>query len=126
MRNMRVYFALLAVGSVSLAQEGAVKRAILDRADASQGSEVVFATAELAVGASIRMHTHPGIEMGYVLEGELELLVNGQTGRRYKAGESFRVAAGTVHDARNSGAVPARVVGVWLIEKGKPLATPVK
>lgn len=124
-KKARMFCALLAVGSVALAQEGAVKRAVIDRADGSQGSEALFATAELAPGESIGMHTHPGIEMAYVMEGELELLVGGIS-RRYKQGESFRIAAGTAHDARNTHAGPIRVIGVWLIEKGKPLSKPVR
>ena len=41
-----------------------------------------------------------------------------------KAGESFVIPAGTVHDAHNDGSAPANLVGVYVVEKGKPLATP--
>ena len=44
--------------------------------------------------------------------------------RVVKAGESFVVPAGTVHDAHNSTDTPVRLVGVYVVEKGKPLATP--
>lgn len=124
--RLRIVGALLVVGSASLAQESAVKRAIIDRVDVEKGSEAVVATAELAAGASLGLHTHPGIEIGYVTEGELELLVSGSVSQRYKKGESFRIAADTAHGARNPGTVSAKVIAVLLVEKGKPTATPVR
>ena len=52
-----------------------------------------------------------------------ELLVDGEDPRRVRAGESFVIPAGTVHDAINVGKAPLRLVGVYVVEKGKPLAT---
>jgi quercetin dioxygenase-like cupin family protein len=80
--------------------------------------------AEIAPGGHAGRHTHPGDEISYVLEGEADLLVDGQPPRHLAAGDSFVIPAGTVHDARNDGANPARVIGVYVVEKGKPLATP--
>jgi len=34
------------------------------------------------------------------------------------------IPAGTVHDAHNASAVPVRLIGVFVVEKGKPLASP--
>ena len=34
------------------------------------------------------------------------------------------VAAGKVHDARNTGSTPVKVLATYIVEKGKPLATP--
>jgi mannose-6-phosphate isomerase-like protein (cupin superfamily) len=34
------------------------------------------------------------------------------------------VPAGVPHDAHNDGTVTAKLVGVYLVEKGKPLVTP--
>ena len=41
-----------------------------------------------------------------------------------KAGESYKVPPGAVHDAR-TGASCAEVIATYVVEKGKPLATPV-
>ena len=40
--------------------------------------------------------------------------------------DSFVIKAGVVHDARNTGSVPMKLVGVYVVEKGKPLASPAK
>jgi quercetin dioxygenase-like cupin family protein len=58
------------------------------------------------------------------MEGQGELLIDGQPPRAIKAGESFIIPAGVVHDAHNSSDAPIKLVGVYVVEKGKPLATP--
>ncbi len=122
-------YALLLAGLVSvgplLAQNPGLQRTLVGRADVSvPGREAVVARVEVAPGAKAGRHTHPGDEISYVLEGEATLLVDGQPPRIIKAGESFVVPAGVVHDAHNDGSVPTRLVGVYVVEKGKPLASP--
>jgi quercetin dioxygenase-like cupin family protein len=104
-----------------------VKRTPVLKADvAAPGHEAVVVRGEIDPGASAPRHTHPGDEISYVLEGEAELLIDGEPPRLVKAGEAFVIPAGKVHGARNAGEVPLRFVGVYVVEKGKPLATPAK
>jgi mannose-6-phosphate isomerase-like protein (cupin superfamily) len=44
--------------------------------------------------------------------------------RIVNAGESIVIPAGVIHDAHNHGSAPSKLVGVYVVEKGKPLATP--
>jgi transcriptional regulator with XRE-family HTH domain len=55
--------------------------------------------------------THSGEEIGYVLDGEIELSVDG---RRYrlKSGDSFHFRSELPHGYRNAGPKPARVI--WI------------
>jgi quercetin dioxygenase-like cupin family protein len=116
---------LLGAVMLPLARSAGLTRTLLNREDVSvSGREAVVARVEIAPGGQAGRHTHPGDEISYVLEGEAVLLIDGQPPRHLKAGDSFVVPAGTVHDARNEGDVPARVLGVYVVEKGKPLATP--
>jgi quercetin dioxygenase-like cupin family protein len=39
-------------------------------------------------------------------------------------GEAFLIPAGTIHSARNTGGAVAKVVATYVVEKGKPMATP--
>ena len=68
--------------------------------------------------------THPGDEISYVLAGEGEILMDGNPPLKVKPGDGFIIPGGTKHDAHNTGTQPLRLVGVYVIEKGKPLATP--
>jgi quercetin dioxygenase-like cupin family protein len=93
---------------------------------AAPGHEAVVVRAELDPGAGVPRHTHPGDEISYVLEGEAEVLIDGEQPRMVKAGEAFVIPAGKVHRARNPGRVALRFVGVYVVEKGKPLVIPAK
>ena len=118
-----LFTAALAVAPV----QAQVKRTAVLTADvAAPGREAVVVRGEIAPGASAARHTHPGDEISYITEGEAELLIDGEAPRMVKAGEAFVVAAGKVHGARNSGAAPLRFVGVYVVDKGKPLAVPAK
>ena len=104
---------------------GALKREMVGRADVSvPNREAVIARVEVGPGGKAGRHTHPGDEISYITEGEALLLVDGQPPRRVKAGESFVIPAGVVHDAHNDTGKPVKLVGVYVVEKGKPLASP--
>jgi quercetin dioxygenase-like cupin family protein len=116
---------LAVVAGTLFAQASGLTRTLVGRGDVSvAGREAVVARVEVAPGAKAGRHTHPGDEISYVLEGESTLLVDGQPPRVVKAGESFVIPAGTVHDAHNNTDKPVKLVGVYVVEKGKPLATP--
>lgn len=115
---------LLAAGAL-LAQNPAIKRTIVTRKDISvPGREAIIARVEIAPGGTVGRHTHAGEEISYVIEGEGEVLMEGQPPLKVKAGDGFVIPAGVRHDARNTGKQPLKVLAVYVVEKGKPLATP--
>jgi quercetin dioxygenase-like cupin family protein len=69
-------------------------------------------------------HTHPGIESGYVLEGSLELPIQGQPTRMLKVGDSFQVPVATPHAGGKASDAKVRVLSTYVVEKDKPLASP--
>ena len=125
-RQMTLLMALLfSVGPLVSAQQAGFKRTVLQQSDASvPGREVVMAVAEFQPGASSGRHTHSGDEVGYILEGTVVIAQDGKPDVTLGPGKSFHIPAGTVHNATNSGSTGARVLATYLVEKGKPLATP--
>ncbi|WP_050412326.1 cupin domain-containing protein [Massilia sp. NR 4-1] len=118
---------LLAFPIITLAQATGIKRTLVHKADTSiDHREAVVARVELEPGVVAGRHTHPGDEISYVLEGEGELLIDGEPPRKLKAGEAFVIPAGKIHDAKNTGPGTMRLVGVYVVEKGQPLASPAK
>src|SRR3954465_12923569 len=94
----RALFATAA--GLLFAQASGLTRTMVGKADVSvPGREAVVARADIAPGTYAGRHTHPGDEISYVMDGEVELLIAGQPARVVKAGESFVIPAGTVHDA---------------------------
>ncbi|HLJ72459.1 MAG TPA: cupin domain-containing protein [Roseiarcus sp.] len=116
-------FAATAAEAQSAAASG-FKRTILQRVDGpSPGYETVMVAVEIEPGVPVAKHTHPGVESSFVIEGETELSVEGQAPRTIAAGESFQIPAGVPHSGKN-GAKPTRIAAVYVVEKGKPLASP--
>lgn len=121
--------AVLLIGTVAAAaaQQSGFTRTLLQQVDISAaGREAVTARAEFSVpGASVGRHTHFGEEVGYVQEGTLTIEIDGVT-KTVKAGEAFIIPNGKPHNATNAGPGRASIVVTYIVEKGKPLATPVK
>jgi quercetin dioxygenase-like cupin family protein len=116
--------SLAAFTGLVVAQSGLTRTPVI-KADVSvPGREAVVAKVEIAPGGEAGWHTHPGDEISYVAEGDLMLSIAGQAPRKVKAGEGFVVPAGTPHNAKNEGSSATKVVGVYVVEKGKPLASP--
>jgi len=59
---------------VAVAQQGGIKRTPLQKVEFPEGYNTVTGIAEIQPGGSAGRHTHPGIETGYVLEGEADLM----------------------------------------------------
>ena len=75
------------------------------------------------VGGSSGWHTHPGIELGYVLSGVTEMRLADGTRHHYAAGESFSIPRGAVHNGVNVGRVPVRLLVTYVLDKGAPQRT---
>ena len=85
--------------------------------------ETVIGIAEIVPNVSVGRHTHPGPESGYMLEGEMVLMVQGQPDKTVKMGESYQVPSGAIHDAK-TGPQGAKVIATYVVEKAKPLSSP--
>lgn len=118
------FIGLGAGASGASAQVPGFKRTELQKQDLSTpGREAVVARGEFEPGAVIPKHTHAGEELAYLLEGELTVEVEGKPPVKLKVGDTYFVAAGTVHTAKNTGKAKAVVLSTYVVEKGKPLAT---
>ena len=105
-------------------QTQTIKRTPLQKFDVpGTNYETVIGMAEIAPNVNIGRHTHPGPESGYMLDGDMTLLVEGQPPLLVKTGESYKVPPGAVHDAK-TGDKGAKVIATYVVEKGKPLASP--
>lgn len=117
-----------ALDRTAFGQQDGVKRTILRRVTdpANPNYEIVMAISELGPGASSGRHRHPGVEVGYLIEGSLIIEHEGREPATVKAGDSLLNDNTAVHNARNPGTTPTRALAVYVVEKGKPLAEPVK
>jgi len=90
--------------------------------------EAVMFLMTLPPGAAAPVHTHPGIGIGYVLEGIYESQYEGEELARFTAGDAIYDLAHTPHlIARNgSSTLALRFVMTFVVAKGGPTILPLK
>jgi len=135
LRSVRIVAMLMLVGGVGFghAQQPTlgtsapnVKRSLLQKTEVpGSDHEVTVALLEVAANTRVGRHTHPGSVVGVVLEGGYTIAMDGQPEKPLKVGESVSIPSGVVHDEWTD-ATPAKLLVVYTLEKGKPLAAPAR
>ena len=124
--------AALALGSAALAQNAPVspspiKRTPIGKTEVPGGTyEVISASVEIAPGFKAGRHFHPGIVQAQVTDGEFWIALDGQPEKTYTAGQSLEVPLKAIHNEGALGSKPAKLIAIYVVEKGQPLVQPVK
>jgi len=106
---------------------GDIKRTPLMKEDLSiPGREVVQVRVDFPEGVSAARHSHPGEELVYVIEGELEYQLDGRPPVTMKAGDVLLIPYGKPRAVKNVGSGNAAELATYIVEKGKPLLVPGK
>ena len=134
MRRYAIGAAMLTLAATSVLWAQApsgpptVVRKVLMQQDLSiPGSySLVLVSVEIPVGGREGRHTHPGGLAVYVQEGVFSLDYEGRPTVEYKAGDTFFVEAGKVHEGINKGSVAAKGIASFVVPKGQPLTTQVQ
>jgi quercetin dioxygenase-like cupin family protein len=116
------FVAVPAMVVSAIAQQTGIKRTILRSVDFPPGYTTVTAIVELAPGTCSGRHTHPGLDSGYVMQGDFILKVDGKPDQTFKAGDSFETQPLVPHNACSVSG--NKLIDTWVIERGKPLASP--
>jgi quercetin dioxygenase-like cupin family protein len=106
----------------AIAQQPAFKRTVLRSIDYPAGYTTVTVIVEIAPGACTGRHTHPGIDSGYVMQGDFVLKIDGKPEQTLKAGDTYETSPQVPHDACSVSG--NKLIDTFVVEKGKPLASP--
>src|SRR5258708_31071902 len=130
-----IFCALAVIGTagVAFAQQPAggatppvspSKRTVLQRADVpGTNLELIYASLEVSAGFRAGRHNHPGVVIAQIVDGSFWLQVDGQPEQVFQAGESLTLPDRIVHN-EGSTDKPVKLNVVYVLEKGKPLASP--
>jgi quercetin dioxygenase-like cupin family protein len=88
--------------------------------------QTVLVEVTIPAGGREGRHTHPGSVVVHVQEGQFTVDQEGIPSRTYMPGETFFIESGKVHEGINNGTSRARALASFVVEKGKPLASPVQ
>jgi quercetin dioxygenase-like cupin family protein len=125
---LAAFSTLLPAWTSSVAQQApTVTRKVLMQQDLNiPGYVTAMVSVEIPVGGREGRHTHPGTLIVYVQEGTLTLDYEGKPTKSYKAGETFFVEPGKIHEGINKGNTPIKALASFVVEKGKPITTQVQ
>ena len=113
---------VLAISASAIAQQTGIKRTVIRTFDYPPGYTTITGIVELAPNTCSGRHTHPGIDSGYVMEGDFVLKIDGKPEQTFKVGDSYQTLPQEPHDACSVSG--NKLLDTWVIEKGKPLASP--
>jgi quercetin dioxygenase-like cupin family protein len=83
--------------------------------------EAIMMKRDVAPGGTTGPHTHPGVEVSYVIAGEMELHIAGQPTRVLHAGDSSAIPRDTVHEGINIGKTTLTLLVTYIVDKGAPV-----
>jgi quercetin dioxygenase-like cupin family protein len=103
---------------------GKLKRTELQHSASSiPGREIVQVRTEIPAGVESGWHMHPGEEVGYILAGTVEMMIQGQPTLILHAGDSFLMPPRTPHNALDLGPKTGQMLSTYIVEVGQPLST---
>jgi quercetin dioxygenase-like cupin family protein len=101
-----------------------LKRTVLQhKASSIPGREIVQVLTEIPVGVESGWHMHPGEEVGYIMAGTVEMMIQGQPTLTLHTGDPFLIPPRTPHNALDLGPETGRMLSTYIVEVGQPLAT---
>jgi quercetin dioxygenase-like cupin family protein len=101
-----------------------VKRTVLQKNDfPGDKMTTLVVLIEIAPNFVVAKHTHPGLETGYVQDGEVTLSYDGQPEKTVKKGDGYTNPAAVPHIAK-AGPEGVKLIATFVVDKDKPLAAP--
>lgn len=92
---------------------------VLHRTEFPKGYASVLVLIENV--SNVPRHTHPGLEMTYILDGEFTLKMDGRPDQALKPGDWFEVPFEVPHSVEHLGDKPGRALAHYVIENYKLL-----
>lgn len=83
-------------------------------------AEVTIMTVEVAPGGETGWHQHPIPVYAYVVAGTLNVQIDGSSDLTFSAGDAIIEVVNTLHNGRNRGTEPVRLVVTYLGIAGQP------
>jgi quercetin dioxygenase-like cupin family protein len=123
----------VAAGRVLSAQGEGVRRTEILRTDLAglEGKEGHMWVVVIPPGQATGKHYHPGYEFIYTMDGTGIMQEEGKPDAAIKSGAAFYLRSSSdraeyVHEAKNTGATPIKLLVVLISDRGQPMVKPVK
>ena len=86
-------------------------------------AEITGMLVEIAPGGETGWHLHPVPSFGMVVEGELQIQLKTGEVKQLKSGEALAEVVNTLHNGRNVGSAPVKLIVFYAGAVGQKLST---
>ncbi|MEU9119985.1 cupin domain-containing protein [Streptomyces sp. NPDC048506] len=103
---------------------GGVTRTLLqEHPSPAEGWEAVQTLVRIPRHKESGRHSHPGIEVGYIIRGDVLMEFDDGPPLRLSTGDPFFIPDGVIHNARNVGTVTTMMLSTYVVDETQPLVT---
>ncbi len=102
---------------------GVTRTLLQEHPSPAEGWEAVQTLVRIPRHKESGRHSHPGIEVGYIVEGEVLMVFDDRPPLRLSTGDPFFIPNSVIHNARNVGKVTTMMLSTYVVDETKPLVT---
>ncbi|PSM42924.1 cupin domain-containing protein [Streptomyces dioscori] len=103
---------------------GGVTRTLLqEHPSPAKGWNAVQTLVEIPRRKESGRHSHPGVEVGYIVRGDVVMEFDDRPSLRLRTGDPFFIPSGAIHNARNVGKVTTMMLSTYVVDETQPLVT---
>ncbi|MFD0412285.1 cupin domain-containing protein [Streptomyces sp. NPDC127108] len=103
--------------------EGVTRTLLQEHLSPAKGWEAVQTLVEIPRHKESGRHSHPGVEVGYIIRGEVLMKFDDGPALRLCTGDPFFIPSGAIHNAVNIGKVTTMMLSTYVVDETKPLVT---
>lgn len=105
------------------ARPGLTRTSLQDAPSPVEGWRIRQTLVEIPEGSSSGRHSHPGPEVGYIIQGDVTMQFEDRQPLELHAGSPFLIPSGVIHNAVNVGTLTTKMLSTYFIDESKPLVT---
>ncbi|MEU5489382.1 cupin domain-containing protein [Streptomyces sp. NPDC020196] len=102
---------------------GVTRTLLQENPSPAKGWKTVQTLVEIPRRKESGRHSHPGVEVGYIVRGDVSMEFDDGTTLRLRTGDPFFIPSDTIHNARNIGKVTTMMLSTYVVDETKPLVT---
>jgi quercetin dioxygenase-like cupin family protein len=115
---------LMTIATLAAAAPPAVHKTTMEDQPFPAPYHTITVRTVIATGGDVAPHTHPGLEMAYIVSGRAAFSLAGQAPLMLRAGDTVAVPEGRVHSVHNAGRSALIILSTYVVKVGEPIASP--
>ncbi|WP_431038994.1 cupin domain-containing protein [Streptomyces sp. P6-2-1] len=116
--------ALVTTASPAAAADEVTRVLLQEHPSPAAGWDIAQTLVEIPCGEASGRHSHPGVEVGYLVRGEVRMEFDDHRPPLHlRTGDPFFITTEVIHNAVNTGKETTMMLSTYVVEKGKPLVT---